>query len=88
MSAKKVEDENVKVGGTPEGATEGTQETTATTETAETTATAKVYKFQSANKFLTCTALGVQFINGKAETENLEVAKALAKIDGVTLIEK
>lgn len=49
--------------------------------------TAKVYKFQSANKFLTCSALGIQFKSGKAETENLEIAKALAKIDGVTLIE-
>ena len=49
---------------------------------------AKAYKFKSANKFLTCTALGVQFIDGKATTDNLEVAKALAKIDGVELIEE
>lgn len=51
-------------------------------------ATKKVYKFQSSNKFLSCTALGIQFVNGKAETEKIEVAKALAKIDGVTLIEE
>lgn len=47
----------------------------------------KVYKFKSANKFLSCISLGVQFINGTASTTNLEVARALAKIDGVTLIE-
>ncbi len=49
--------------------------------------TKKVYKFTSANKFLSCVALGVQFINGTASTTNLEVARALAKIDGVKLIE-
>lgn len=48
----------------------------------------KVYKFVSDNKYLTCTALGVQFMNGKAETESLEVAKALVKINGVTMIEE
>jgi hypothetical protein len=48
----------------------------------------KVYKFVSDNKFLTCTALGVQFMNGKAETDSLEVAKALVKISGVTMIEE
>lgn len=48
----------------------------------------KVYKFQSENKFLTCTALGVQFVDGKAEVKSLEVAKALANIQGVTLIEE
>ncbi len=50
-------------------------------------AAAKVYKFTSDNKFLTCSALGVQFMDGKASTTNLEVAKALAKIDGVKLVE-
>ena len=50
-------------------------------------AAAKVYNFTSDNKFLTCSALGVQFMNGKASTINLEVAKALAKIDGVKLVE-
>lgn len=49
--------------------------------------TEKVYRFKSANKFLSCVALGVQFINGTASTTNLEVARALAKIDGVTLVE-
>ena len=48
---------------------------------------AKVYNFTSDNKFLTCSALGVQFMDGKASTTNLEVAKALAKIDGVKLVE-
>lgn len=50
-------------------------------------ATEKVYRFTSTNKFLTCAALGVQFINGMASTTNLTVARALAKIDGVTLVE-
>ena len=48
----------------------------------------KVYKFISQNKYLTCTALGVQFMNGKAETDNLEIAKELAKLSGVTLVEE
>lgn len=48
----------------------------------------KVYKFVSDNKFLTCASLGVQFMNGKAETESLEVAKALATLSGVTLVEE
>lgn len=47
----------------------------------------KVYRFTSDNKFLTCSALGIQFMNGKASTANLEVARALAKIDGVKLVE-
>ena len=47
----------------------------------------KVYNFKSANKFLTCAHLGVQFINGTASTTNLEIAKALVKIEGVELIE-
>lgn len=54
----------------------------------ETKAKAKVYKFKSVNKFLTCSALKVQFINGEATTDNLAVAKALAKIDGVELVEE
>lgn len=49
---------------------------------------AKVYNFKSANKFLSCTALGVQFIDGKASTTNLAVARALVKIDGVEMIEE
>lgn len=56
---------------------------------ANTTAKAeKVYKFTSENKFLTCSAVGVQFIDGKAETKSLEAAKVLATLDGVTLIEE
>lgn len=47
----------------------------------------KVYKFKSANKFLSCVGLGVQFINGVATTDNLAVAKALVKIEGVELVE-
>lgn len=47
----------------------------------------KVYKFISQNKFLTCHALGVQFMNGKAETTNLAVAKELVKIAGVQMVE-
>lgn len=49
--------------------------------------TEKVYKFTSDNLFLSCSALGVQFINGTASTKSLAVARALAKIDGVTLVE-
>ena len=48
---------------------------------------AKVYNFTSENKFLTVTSLGVQFIDGKASTENPAVARALTSIDGVELIE-
>lgn len=48
----------------------------------------KVYKFVSNNKFLTCASLGVQFINGRAETESLEIAKALTHISGVTMVEE
>lgn len=47
----------------------------------------KVYTFVSDNKFLTCSSVGVQFINGKAETSSLEVAKVLATLSGVTLVE-
>lgn len=50
--------------------------------------TEKVYRFKSANKFLTCAGLGVQFIDGSATTTNVEVAKALVKIDGVELVEE
>ena len=50
-------------------------------------ATEKVYRFKSVNKYLSCASLGVQFVNGTASTTNLAVARALAKIDGVTLVE-
>lgn len=53
----------------------------------ETTPQKTVYRFISDNKFLTCVGLGIQFVNGKAETENLEIAKALCKISGVTRVE-
>lgn len=84
----------------PEMAPEETKETKAPEETeggaqkeekakATTTAKAeKVYKFISKNKYLTCSAVGVQFIDGKAETKSLEAAKVLATLDGVTLIEE
>ena len=48
----------------------------------------KVYNFTSTNKFLSCIGLGVQFIDGKASTSNLEVAKELVKLDGVELVEE
>lgn len=48
----------------------------------------KVYKFKSANKFLSCASLGVQFIDGTATTTNVEVARALVKVDGVELVEE
>ena len=48
----------------------------------------KVYKFTSGNKYLTVAHLGIQFRDGKAETTNLEVAKALAKVGGVELVEE
>lgn len=50
-------------------------------------ATEKAYKFVSSNKYLTVSSLGVQFVNGKATVTDLEVARALATIEGVTLIE-
>lgn len=49
---------------------------------------AKVYKFISENKYLTCTSLGIQFDNGVAVTTNLAVAKALSKLDGVKRVEE
>ena len=48
---------------------------------------AKVYHFKSENPTLTVAYLGIQFVNGKAETSKLEVAKALAKCGGVELID-
>ena len=53
----------------------------------ETKKAVKAYKLKSANKFLSCAGLGVQFIDGVYTTSNLEVAKALVKIDGVELVE-
>ena len=51
-------------------------------------AVGKVYKFKSANKFLTCANLGVQFVNGFATTTNLAVARELVKLEGVELVEE
>ena len=48
----------------------------------------KVYKFTSDNKYLSCFALGIQFIDGKASTDSLAVAKELVKIKGVELVEE
>ena len=60
----------------------------ATPEQEEKKEAVKVYNFTSKNSFLSCVALGVQFVSGKASTTNLEVAKALATIDGVELVEE
>lgn len=48
----------------------------------------KVYKFKSENPYLTVGSLGIQFRGGKAETSNLNIAKALAKVGGVELVEE
>ena len=48
----------------------------------------KVYRFTSVNPFLSCVSLGVQFVDGKATTDDLSVARALATIDGVELVEE
>ena len=64
-----------------------TKKTAKAEQTAE-AVTAKVYKFTSANPFLTCAGLGIQFINGVATTDKLAVAKALVKLDGVELVEE
>lgn len=47
----------------------------------------KVYTFKAENPFLSCASLGVQFVNGVATTEDLAVARALATIDGVELVD-
>lgn len=49
---------------------------------------AKVYNFTATNKFLSCVGLGIQFVDGKASTTSLEVAKELVKLDGVDLVEE
>ena len=49
--------------------------------------TVKVYKFTSVNPYLTVANLGVQFVAGKAETTNLNVARALSKVGGVELVD-
>ena len=47
----------------------------------------KVYQFKSTNPYLTVAHLGIQFREGKAETTNIGIAKALAKFGGVELVE-
>lgn len=47
----------------------------------------KVYKFKSENPYLTVGNLGIQFRQGKAETTNLNIAKALAMVGGVEMVE-
>ena len=73
--------------GKNEGAKVQAPETTETKKAGKNEGAKKVYKFTSANKYLSCLTLGIQFIDGKASTTNLEVAKALVKIKGVELIE-
>lgn len=46
-----------------------------------------VYKFKSVNPYLTVATLGIQFRKGYAETTNLNIARALAKVGGVELVE-
>lgn len=48
----------------------------------------KVYKFKSENPYLTVADLGIQFRGGVAETSNLNIARALAKVGGVELVEE
>ena len=50
--------------------------------------TEKVYKLISANKFLTVSDLGVQFMKGKFQTTDPAVAKALLDFVGVELEEE
>lgn len=49
--------------------------------------TKRVYELRSANKFLTVSALGVQFMKGRYKTEDPAVAKALLGYEGVELVE-
>lgn len=48
----------------------------------------KVYHFTSENPYLTVSAVGVYFSAGKASTDNLAVAKYLAGLEGVELVEE
>jgi len=47
-----------------------------------------VYHFTSENPYLTVSAVGVYFSDGKASTDNLAVAKYLAGLEGVELVEE
>ena len=44
--------------------------------------------FTSENPYLTVSAVGVYFSDGKASTDNLAVAKYLAGLEGVELVEE
>ena len=46
----------------------------------------KSYVFKHPNKYLTVASLGVQFRDGKYETEDKEIAKALINLDDVELV--
>lgn len=48
----------------------------------------KVYHFTSENPYLSVSAVGVYFSDGKASTDNLAVAKYLAGLEGVELAEE
>ena len=48
----------------------------------------KVYKFKAENPYLTVANLGIQFVHGKAETTNLNIARALARVGGVEMVEE
>lgn len=63
-------------------------ETAAEKKTTTKTAAAKVYKLRSANKFLTVSAMNVQFIGGKYKTTDPAVVRALLTINGVELEEE
>ena len=45
-------------------------------------------KKEAVNPYLTVSAVGVYFSNGKASTDNLAVAKYLAGLEGVELVEE
>lgn len=62
--------------------------TTKAAEKAQGTAEKRVYKLKADNKFLTVSALGVQFMGGKYETTDPATAKALLTIEGVDLEEE
>lgn len=48
----------------------------------------KVYHFTSENPFLSVSSVGVYFSKGKASTDNLAIAKYLAGLEGVELVEE
>lgn len=82
----KVEETQVTPQTEPQEAPETTEEKVEDTKVEETQG-AKVYNFTSVNPYLSCAGLGIQFIEGKASTSNLAVARALAGLDGVELVE-